>query len=301
MIKNIVLIGYGKIGKRYLAILKQKKKVNTIILRKKKIISKKIKFINSLKNVQNVDGVIIASPLNTHYEYAKYFLKKRVPILLEKPICENLRQAKKLQYFSNTNKTSLIINYSDLYDPNLIKLLNYISKEKNKIKVITMNYGNNRNKYKKSKPIEDWLPHPVAVITSLLKVINFKCIDYVSKFNSKKKEFFEKLIIKFIFKKKKLILNFSNFPKTNMRNIYIETDNFSIYFDAYNKKNNYFLSKNLKKKVNIKKNSFENITNNFLNIICKNLYTSNIKLGINEMKLTSKILKEIKKSKHTLF
>ena len=96
MIKNILIIGYGKIGKRYLSILRQKK-VNIIILRKKTSTSKKIKIINNLKNIKKVDGVIIASPLNTHFKYAKYFLKKKIPVLLEKPICENLNEAKKLK------------------------------------------------------------------------------------------------------------------------------------------------------------------------------------------------------------
>lgn len=296
MIRNILIIGYGKIGKRYLSILRQKK-VNIIILRKKTATSKKIKIINNLKNVKKVDGVIIASPLNTHFEYAKYFLKKKIPVLLEKPICENLNEAKKLKYFSYANKTSLIINYSDLYDPNFIKLLNFISQERNKIKTIRMNYGNNKNNYNINKiitPAQDWLPHPIAVITSILnKVNNFKFIDYVRKLSSTKREIFEKFQIRFILKKKNITLNFSNFPQTNMRNIYIETENFSIYFDAYNKNKNYSLNNNYKKKVNIKKNSFENITNQFLNIIEKNIYTSNIKLGMNELKLTSDILKRI--------
>jgi len=296
MIKNILIIGYGKIGKRYLSILRQKK-VNIIILRKKTSTSKKIKIINNLKNVKKVDGVIIASPLNTHFKYAKYFLKKKIPVLLEKPICENLNEAKKLKYFSYANKTSLIINYSDLYDPNFIKLLNFISQDINKIKTIGMNYGNNKNNYNTNKiitPAQDWLPHPIAVITSILKKVNnFKFIDYVRKLSSTKREIFEKFKIRFIFKKKNITLNFSNFPQTNMRNIYIETENFSIYFDAYNRKKNYFLNNNYKKKVNIKRNSFENITNQFLNIIEKNTYTSNIKLGINELKLTSEILKKM--------
>ena len=43
-------------------------------------------FNNYKKLLGNVDGVIIATPTETHYQIAKDFLKSRTHILLEKPI-----------------------------------------------------------------------------------------------------------------------------------------------------------------------------------------------------------------------
>ena len=296
MLKKILIIGYGKIGKRYLTILQKKKNIQIIILKKKFINSKKINFIYNLRNIDGVTGVIIASPANTHFRYAKFFLQKKIPVLLEKPICSNINQANILKKLSFKNNTSLIINYSDLFDPNFIKNLKLISHELKTIKELKMNYGNNKNKYffkKTITPSADWLPHPISIIISILKKIdNYQIIDYQFKVNSHDNQLFEMFKIKFIKKKITAILNFSNFNKTNMRNIYLETQKMKFSFDAYNNKNNFFFKKK-KYNFNLKMSSFENITNTFLDIIKSKSFSTNIKLGIKEMTITFSILKKI--------
>tara|TARA_Y100000389_G_C17439672_1_gene507767 strand:- start:529 stop:1446 length:918 start_codon:yes stop_codon:yes gene_type:complete len=297
MNKKILIVGYGKIGKRYLSILKKKKNIEPIIFTRNIIKTKKVKFINDYKELNKINGAIIATPVNTHFKYTKFFLEKNIPVLLEKPIASQLKQANELKILSQKRKTSLIINYSDLFDPNLIKLLRYISPELKYLKKIEMYYGNNRNKYyykAASSPSEDWLPHPVSVLIFILnKIDNFKIIKYNFKINKKNGQLFEKFQIKFDLKKINILLNFSNFYKTNMRNISMETKNYRLNFDSYNKKNNFFLKKKIKKKVNLKDSSFENVTNIFLDTIEKKKFFSNIHLGLKEMKISANIIKEI--------
>ncbi len=70
---NIALIGLGKMGKNF---LKESKKFNNLrilkILKKKKIKNEKV-FNNSnlffKKKKLNIDGYIIASPVETHFFY----------------------------------------------------------------------------------------------------------------------------------------------------------------------------------------------------------------------------------------
>lgn len=297
MNKKILIVGYGKIGKRYLSILKEKKNIEPIIFTRNFIKTKKVKFINDYKELNKINGVIIATPVNTHFQYTKFFLEKNIPVLLEKPIASQLKQANELKILSQKRKTSLIINYSDLFDPNLIKLLKYISPEIKYLNKIDMHYGNNRNKYYykvAASPSEDWLPHPVSVLIFILnKIYNFKIIEYNFKVNKKNGQLFEKFKIKFDLKKNNILLNFSNFYKTNMRKIYIETKNLSFNFDAYNKKNNFFLKNKIKKKVSLKTSSFENVINIFLDTIEKKIFFSNIHLGLKEMKVSADIIKEI--------
>lgn len=297
MNKKILIVGYGKIGKRYLSILKKKKNIEPIIFTRNIIKTKKIKFINDYKELNKINGAIIATPVNTHFKYTKFFLEKNIPVLLEKPIASQLKQANELKILSQKRKTSLIINYSDLFDPNLIKLLKYISPELKYLNKIDMHYGNNQNKYyykAASSPSEDWLPHPVSVLIFILnKIYNFKIIEYNFKVNKKNGQLFEKFKIKFDLKKINILLNFSNFYKTNMRKISIETKNSSFNFDAYNKKNNFFLKNKIKKKVNLKISSFENVINIFLDTIEKKIFFSNIHLGLKEMKVSADIIKEI--------
>lgn len=297
MNKKILIVGYGKIGKRYLSILKKKKNIEPIIFTRNFIKTKKVKFINDYKELNKINGAIIATPVNTHFQYTKFFLEKNIPVLLEKPIASQLKQANELKILSQKRKTSLIINYSDLFDPNLIKLLKYISPEIKYLNKIDMHYGNNRNKYYykvAASPSEDWLPHPVSVLIFILnKIYNFKIIEYNFKVNKKNGQLFEKFKIKFDLKKNNILLNFSNFYKTNMRKIYIETKNLSFNFDAYNKKNNFFLKNKIKKKVSLKTSSFENVINIFLDTIEKKIFFSNIHLGLKEMKVSADIIKEI--------
>ena len=80
---NIALIGFGRIGRRYFKILNENKYFNLIkILRKKKYKKKNlsIKFYNKKKAFFNksknyINAYIIASPVNTHYEYIKTILQ----------------------------------------------------------------------------------------------------------------------------------------------------------------------------------------------------------------------------------
>ena len=294
MLKNILIIGYGKIGKRYLSILKKKKVGKITVLKNKIISSKKINFIYDLKDIKQISGVIIASPTNTHFKYAKFFLKKKIPILLEKPICQNLFQAQILKKLSIKNKSSLIINYSDLFDPNFIKLIKLFNLDLGTIQTLAMKYGNNKNKYYYKKtitPSQDWLPHPISIIVHLLdKIKDFQIINYKYKID-KNNQIFESFTIKFFKQKINIVLDFSNFIKSFMRSVHLKSKNSVINFDAYND-NNYFIKKK-KIIVSYKKNSFENVTEFFLKNIDKNLYFTNIGLGLKEMKITSSILQKI--------
>ena len=297
MVKKILIIGFGKVGKRYFSLLKNIKDIEIIVCKKSVINSKNVKVIYNLKNTKEISGVIIASPLNTHFRYAKFFLDKKIPVLLEKPVCKSFSQAEKLKNLSLKNKISLIINYSDLFDVKLMQLIKLTSNEFNRIKEFSMSYGNNRNKYyfkKNITPSADWLPHPVSLIAKICeKVDNYFILDYKYKIN-KNNLFFEKFKIRFIKKNNDIILNFSNFPKTNMRNLYLRTQNKEINFDAYNYKNNYFVKgANKKRYIKNKISSFENITNFFLKMIKDKKYYSNIDLGLKEMKITYGILKKI--------
>ena len=200
MVKKILIIGFGKVGKRYFSLLKNIKDIEIIVFKRSIIKSKKIKVIYNLKNTKEISGVIIASPLRTHFRYAKFFLDKKIPVILEKPICSTFSQAKKLKNLSFKKKISLIINYSDLFDVKLIKLFKFISNEFNRIKEFNMNYGNNRNKYyfkKNITPSADWLPHPVSLIVKICKKLDDHLIfDYKYKID-KNNLFFEKFKIKF--------------------------------------------------------------------------------------------------------
>ena len=57
------------------------------------------------------DAVIIATPNVLHETDTVRFLKSKIPVLLEKPISDNIKSAKKIINSARSNKTSLLIGY----------------------------------------------------------------------------------------------------------------------------------------------------------------------------------------------
>lgn len=107
---NFLIIGYGSIGREYLKILKNIK-YNLIyivdIKFKKKLSSNKIIFLSpsdfNLLNI-NINYVFICSPSFNHFNQAYYFLKKKIPVLIEKPFALKTSDAIKLIKISKQNK-----------------------------------------------------------------------------------------------------------------------------------------------------------------------------------------------------
>lgn len=63
------------------------------------------------------DFVVIASPAVTHYKYARFFLERRIPVLLEKPLAVTSREAMELVDLSDANDTLLFVAQSECYNP----------------------------------------------------------------------------------------------------------------------------------------------------------------------------------------
>ena len=127
--KNIALIGFGKIGKKF---LNQSLKVKNItinkILRKRRTNIKlsNIKFFNnfnSLVKSGNIDGYIVATPVSSHYKFAKKIFRQKKPLIIEKPIVSNINELKKITTMYKNYKQSIFVNHSDLYNPAFLALL----------------------------------------------------------------------------------------------------------------------------------------------------------------------------------
>ncbi len=57
------------------------------------------------------DAVIVSTPNQLHEKHTKLFLKEKIPVLLEKPISDNIVSAKKIIKCSEKYKTPLLIGY----------------------------------------------------------------------------------------------------------------------------------------------------------------------------------------------
>ena len=142
---NIALVGYGSFGRKYYETLNQLKIFNKIIVyRRNKKKNSRLLSVESLKN-NKINLGIVATPVETHFKIAKIFLKLKIPIILEKPVSNKTEEVHKLNLLSKKNKTSVIINYSDLYNYNYLKIKKKIKKN---VSQLNINFKSN-NEYKK--------------------------------------------------------------------------------------------------------------------------------------------------------
>jgi len=72
--------------------------------------------------VDHVDAVSIVTPTFTHFKIAKYFLEKKIHVLLEKPMTETIAQAKKLNNIAKKNNCVLQIGHLEQFNPAIRKI-----------------------------------------------------------------------------------------------------------------------------------------------------------------------------------
>ena len=109
---NFGLVGYGKWGK---------------------ILSKSISLVGNLIFISNtkktykikkkIDWCLVATNDSSHYKITKYFLRKRIPVLCEKPLTRNLKLSREIIKISKQYKTKLYINHVELFKKKKLKIL----------------------------------------------------------------------------------------------------------------------------------------------------------------------------------
>tara|TARA_B100001175_G_scaffold298527_1_gene289187 strand:- start:250 stop:1287 length:1038 start_codon:yes stop_codon:yes gene_type:complete len=136
---NISIVGTGLMGLQHIkAISKSKKtKLHSIvdIVKNAKNLSKKYKVplysnVEELLQSKNLDAVIVATPNQLHEKHTVSILKKKIPVLLEKPISDNIKSARKIINVSKNNKTPLLIGYHRRHNIIVSKVKDIISSGK---------------------------------------------------------------------------------------------------------------------------------------------------------------------------
>ena len=73
--------------------------------------------INFADGAQSVDFAVIASPATTHYRYTKYFLERRIPVFVEKPLATTAEQAQELVDMATASGDTLFVAQSECFNP----------------------------------------------------------------------------------------------------------------------------------------------------------------------------------------
>lgn len=294
---KVGLVGFGRFGKKYFNNLSNSNifKLDFILKKKKKLI-KNLNVYTSLNKTKGIkpEGIIIASSPESHFKISKYFLKKKIAIILEKPAVLNLKQLKIIMK-TKTGNSPVLVNHSDLYNPLFQKVKKYKSKI-GVVKFLKINFGKFDYQYTIKRgllPATDWLPHILAILTVFYNK-NLKFEITHKNLTIKRKCYFQELYLD-VFKNDKLIgkIFFTNLKKN--RSLEVSGTKGFLKYDAYNLSKNYVKIDNkiIKfNKLNLK-TPMKNLLDIFAESIKKNKKTNDFKIVLKYQKYLDRINKDI--------
>lgn len=79
------------------------------------------------------DFAVIASPASTHYAYAKFFLERKIPVLVEKPLAISGEEAQELVDLAAKNDTLLFVAQSECFNPLFLNFRKHFLLELNEL------------------------------------------------------------------------------------------------------------------------------------------------------------------------
>ena len=175
---NIGLIGCGYWGNNLMRIFYQLGVLDTVsdknhnIKKQVSKLSKEVNFTTNYKQIlenKNIEAVVIATPAITHFKIVCEALYSKKHVFVEKPLCLNFKDGKKLVALAEKNKCKLMVGHLLLYHPAFIKMKKEI--EKGLIGKIRYIYSN-RLALGKLRKEEDVLwsfaPHDISMILNLI-------------------------------------------------------------------------------------------------------------------------------------
>jgi UDP-2-acetamido-3-amino-2,3-dideoxy-glucuronate N-acetyltransferase len=174
---KIGVVGYGNWGKNHVRVLSELNVLGGIYDESysSKNSNKNLKFYNSLHDlIDNVQGLVIASPANTHFEIAKEALRT-TDVLIEKPIAMKTSDVLALQKLEKKYKKLIIVGHQLHFHPAVMKMEDLT--KKGEIGNLKWIYSNRLN-MGKIRPNENVLwsfaPHDLSLILKFIKseVIN---------------------------------------------------------------------------------------------------------------------------------
>ena len=131
---RVAVVGIGRLGKEYARIYAELPGAELIgfcdPLNKKEIAERygSTWYPDYHQVLGKVDAASIVVPTHLHYKIAKDFLKRGVPILLEKPMAETTSQAGELIRVAKDKKTILQIGHIERFNPAIRKLKQLLKK-----------------------------------------------------------------------------------------------------------------------------------------------------------------------------
>jgi predicted dehydrogenase len=123
---NILIVGTGKIASRFMLGINNIEGLNVAFIFSRDILNaKKFSEVWSIKNYTDnfnnisdeIDIAYISTPTNTHYDIASILIRKKINVLVEKPIVTNSTHLRRLISLAKLYKVNIIDGMWTLYNP----------------------------------------------------------------------------------------------------------------------------------------------------------------------------------------
>lgn len=174
----LAIVGVGRWGRNY---IKSIEKIPDVRLKylcatKKKSLAKftnnyiKVCDYRNLLEFKDINGIIIATPSNTHFELTRYFLLRGYNLLIEKPLTTSQKDAEKLKKIYQDQETKQIVmtGHIFLYNSAYLKFKELIP-EIGKIQYLDFEGCDFGPFLKDSSVLWEWAPHDVSMCLDLLQ------------------------------------------------------------------------------------------------------------------------------------
>ncbi|MAV56538.1 MAG: hypothetical protein CMI79_03300 [Candidatus Pelagibacter sp.] len=113
---NILIIGFGSVGRHYLNLLKKFKNIKKIylidVIKHSKLQNFKQIELRNIKE-KKIDYAIVCTPSNLHFKYAEFLVKNKINTLIEKPFVLSIKHAKRLSYLTKKNKVKCWVAFQN--------------------------------------------------------------------------------------------------------------------------------------------------------------------------------------------
>lgn len=124
---GIVVVGPGLIGKKHISLIRTNPQTHLVAIvapdhTENHITarSEKVPLFHSLQecvSLVNLDGIIVSSPNAFHYEQARFCIENNIPVLIEKPITSDIKEAKTLKELVLDRNAKVLVGHHRAYSP----------------------------------------------------------------------------------------------------------------------------------------------------------------------------------------
>ena len=135
---KFAILGMGRIGKVHADTIQANSNaelaaihdpINNEIERLQKRYSCQQMSLDDITNNDQIKGILICTPTDTHVDLIKRFLYTKKAVFCEKPLDLNLRKVKKLVQLVSESKSQVMLGFNRRFDPHFAKLKAHLTKK----------------------------------------------------------------------------------------------------------------------------------------------------------------------------